>query len=318
MRMEIAPLRDGSVKELEPVFREEIETWSRQLSWDYRPAQTLIKTYLAVGSMPGFAVKNDQGAVVGYIYFVIDRPVAFIGGAYVLDRYSGLEPYSLLLNHCISFLTKLMTVDRIETQLFPFNFDSEPLLRAMQFSTLKRFFLTLELAGDVPTTTAATSGSTQSSPFRIVDWSQKLVKHSAGVIYDSHIATPDRFLCRDYQTEKGSFRLLSNLIDHPACGQFSPRETRLAVDSEDRLCGILVASRIKPDTGMVPQLSVRRDCQGKGLGSMLMRSYLQAAKKAGLRRTTLSVSEANTRALKLYSKLGFKPLKEFHAYVWER
>jgi ribosomal protein S18 acetylase RimI-like enzyme len=236
----------------------------------------------------------------------------------VLNRYAGLEPYSLLLNRCISFLTKLKTVDRIETQLFPFNFESEPLLRAMQFSALKRFFLTLELTGDSPSTTAGTPGSPQPFPFRIVDWSQQLVKPGAGVIYDSHVATPDRFLCRDYQTEKGSFRLLTNLIDHPACGQFSPRETKLALDSKDRLCGILVASRIKPDTGMVPQLSVRRDCQGRGLGSMLMRSYLQRAKQAGLKRTTLSVSEANTKALLLYSKLGFKPMKEFHAYVWQR
>ena len=318
MLMEIAPLRDTSVNELEVVFREEIETWNQQLSWDYRPAQTLVKTYLTVGSMPGFAVKNDKGTLVGYIYFVTDRPVAFIGGAYVLHRYAGLEAYSLLLNRGISFLTKLKTVDRIETQLFPFNFESEPLLRAMQFSTLKRFFMSLELAGSMPSTTMARSGSRESSLFRVVDWTQDLVKPGAKVIYDSHVATPDRFLCRDYQTEKGSLRLLRNLIDHPACGKFSPRETKLALDSEDQLCGILVASRIRPDTGMVPQLSIRRDCQGKGLGSMLMRSYLQGAKKAGLKRTTLSVSEANTRALKLYGKLGFKPLKKFHAYVWQR
>ena len=51
---------------------------------------------------------------------------------------------------------------------------------------------------------------------------------------------------------------------------------------------------------------------------MLMRSYLQTAKQAGLKRTTLSVSEANTKAFMLYSKLGFKPMKEFHAYVWQR
>ncbi len=316
--MEIAPLRRTSLNELEAVFREEIETWSHQLSWDYRPAQTLVKTFLSVGSMPGFTVKNDKGESVGYIYFVIDRPVAFIGSAYVLHRFSGLEAYRLLLDRSISFLTKLRTVDRIETQLFPFNFDFEPVFREKHFTALKRFFLSVELTGNAPSTAGTMSGSQQSSPFKIVEWNQKLLKPGARVIYDSHIGSQDHFLCRDYQSEKGCLRLLRNLVDHPACGQFSPEETKLALDSKDRLCGVLIASHIKPDTGMVPQLSIRRDCQGRGLGSMLMRSYLHGARKNGLKRTTLSVSQANVRALKLYGNLGFEPLKEFHAYVWQR
>ena len=316
--MEIAPLRATSLNGLEAVFREEIETWSHQLLWDYRPAQTLIKTFLAVGSMPGFAVKNDKGESVGYIYFMVDRPVAFIGGAYVLHRFSGPEAYRLLLDQSIGFLTKLKIVERIETQLFPFNFDFEPVFREKQFTTLKRFFLSVELTDDKPSTTETISKSERSSPFKIVEWNQKLLKRVAKVIYDSHIGSPDRFLCRDYQTEAGCLRLLHNLVDHPACGQFSPAETKLGLDSKGRLCGILVASRINPETGMIPQLSIRRDCQGRGLGSKLMRSYLRGAGENGLKRTTLSVSEENTRARRLYGNLGFQPLKEFYAYVWQR
>ncbi len=316
--MEIAPLRATSLNELEAVFREEVETWSRQLSWDYRPAQTLVKTFLAVGSMPGFAVKNDNGESVGYIYFVVDRPVAFIGGAYVLHRYSGPDAYRLLLDQSISFLTKLRMVDRIETQLFPFDFDFEPVFREKQFTALKRSFRSVELTDNKLWTGETISKSEQSAPFKIVEWNHKLLKRGAKVIYDSHIGSPDRFLCRDYQTETGCLRLLRNLVDHPACGHFSPEETKLALDSRGRLCGVLIASRIKPDTGMVPQLSIRQDCQGRGLGSMLMRSYLRGARKSGLKRTTLSVSQENTRARRLYDNLGFETLKEFYAYVWQR
>lgn len=316
--MEIAPLRATSLNELEAVFREEIETWNRQLTWDYRPAQTLIKSFLAVSPMPGFAVKNDNGESVGYIYFVVDRPVAFIGGAYVLHRFSESKAYCLLLDRAISFLTKLKIVERIETQLFPFNFDFAPIFREKQFTALKRFFLSVELTDGKPATAEAISKSEQSSPYKLAEWNQKLLKRGAKVIYDSHIGSPDHFLCRDYQTEAGCVRLLRNLVEHPACGQFSPEETKLALDSKGRLCGILIASRINPDTGMVPQLSIRRDHQGRGLGSMLMRSYLRGAGESGLNRTTLSVSEENARACRLYRNLGFEPLKEFYAYVWQR
>lgn len=316
--MEVAPLRETSLSQLEEVFREEIETWNHQLFWDYRPALKLVKTFLAVGSMPGFALKNDKGKMVGYVYFVIDRPVAFIGGAYVLRRFSGLEAYQLLLNRSISFLMKLQIVSRIEAQLFPFNYDFVSIFREYEFRAIKRFFLSADLRSNSPSVSAPDVRSVESPRFKIVPWNHRMLISGARVVYDSHIGSPDHFICRDYQSEAGCVRLMKNLIDHPACGQFSPGETKLAVDSNGRLSGVLIASRIKPDTGMIPQLSIRRDCQGKGLGSMMMRAYLFEAKRNGLQRVTLSVSQANARARRLYENQGFRPLKMFHAYVWQR
>lgn len=66
---------------------------------------------------------------------------------------------------------------------------------------------------------------------------------------------------------------------------------------------------------MIPQISVRRHCQGNGLGSALLKTYLAQATKRGLKHLTLSVSEANPRAYQLYQRLGFRKLKDFHAFV---
>jgi ribosomal protein S18 acetylase RimI-like enzyme len=79
---------------------------------------------------------------------------------------------------------------------------------------------------------------------------------------------------------------------------------------------VLITSVISEGTGMIPQISIRPDCQGKGLGTYLMRRYFAAARHSRLARITLSVSERNSRAHSLYRRLGFKETKPFYAFVW--
>jgi GNAT superfamily N-acetyltransferase len=311
--MEVAPLRNSSIDQLRAVLREELETWDSQLTWDYGSAQELVKTFLSAGSMPGFTVTGDSGEPVGYTYYVIDRPVAFIGATYVQHASAGPEAYRLLLEPTISFLTKLKIVDRIEAQLFPFNYDHEPIFTEHGFTALKRFFLSLELSRNTP---LVSEQGQSKSRFRMIPWKRDLLKAGSEVIHDSYIGSPDHGLCRDYQSTEGCLRLLTNLTESPACGKFSDEDTKLAVDGEGELCGVLVATRIRADTGMVPQLSIRRDCQGKGLGTRLMKSYLLGLQRQGLKRATLSVSQANSGAHRLYCRLGFELVKEFHAFIW--
>ena len=47
------------------------------------------------------------------------------------------------------------------------------------------------------------------------------------------------------------------------------------------------------------------DYRGRGLGERLMRATLEAARRAGFERVSLSVYSSNTRAAALYRKMGF-------------
>ncbi len=135
------------------------------------------------------------------------------------------------------------------------------------------------------------------------------------MICNSYQGSTDYKLCHDYQSREGCIRFLNNLVKHPGCGTFSPQNSYIVLDSEEQACGVLLTSKISPDTGMIPQISVRSDCQGKGIGSYLLRTFFKDARESGLERITLSVSESNEGACRLYDRLGFQKIRDFHAFV---
>ncbi len=312
MRLEL--LRDCPLGELTGVFEEETAYWRDQLFWDYGATLRVIRSFLASGSLPGFVLRDDTGQTVGYTYYVVDRPVAFIGNIYVCDRHAGSAAYELLIDRTSMTLASDPGIDRIECQIFTFNTDLRPHFEQRGFRTMSRHFLVRPLRGR-PVPQVVENGTV---PFRIVTWQQRYLGAAAEVIYDSYVCSYDAGLCRDYQSREGCCRFLRNLVENPACGVFSPSETLLALDRGGNLCGLLLATRTDATTGMIPQLSIRREYQGRGLGTRLLALYLQRCREAGLERVSLSVSDANGRAFRLYLRKGFERHKCFDAYVWSR
>jgi len=247
---------------------------------------------------------------------VLDRPLGFIGGLYVLDDFAQEDNYMLLIEKTVGTMQGMPQLERIESQVMPFNAELVSSFFDHGFRVFPRHFLSVP-AGK-RTDPLATRDEKTNEDYQVGCWRPELMLSAAEVIYDSYVDSPDAKLCRDYQSHKGCTRFLRNLIESPTCGKFSQNDTRVAWDHRGQLCGILVASMIDENTGMVPQLSVRRDCQGNGLGSSLLREYLRIAAERGLERVSLSVSKANTKAYELYRRLGFEIEKRFHAFIWER
>jgi ribosomal protein S18 acetylase RimI-like enzyme len=183
------------------------------------------------------------------------------------------------------------------------------------FKALPRYFLSVTLDNEEVTRQVEALAGSEDSVIR--DWKREFRASTAEVIYDSYVGSPDLDLCRDYQSRRGCVRFLNNLIGSPTCGKFSEKDTKVALDQNGGICGVLLATEIDSGTGMIPQLSVRREYQGKGIGSRLLAEYMKGAVREGLERVTLSVSQGNKRAFDLYRRVGFQPEKEFHALVWE-
>ena len=76
--MQIIPLRDCPPEKLNPLFAEEIRHWREAVFWDYRPTLTVIKGFILGKTLPGYVLLSEESAI-GYSYFVLDRPVSFIG-----------------------------------------------------------------------------------------------------------------------------------------------------------------------------------------------------------------------------------------------
>lgn len=314
-QMKVRRLSEAAVDQLSAVFDEEAMHWKEQLFWDYQPTLRLIERLVSARSLPGFVLMED-GEAVGYTYFVFERPVGFIGGLYVLDSFAGQSSYSRMIDRLISSMRSLSDLERIESQLMPLNREFASSFVSLGFRALPRYFLSAVLSR--ANVLKQLDASTQLGGFVVQSWSPEFAAAAAEVIYDSYIESPDLDLCRDYQSRKGCARFLRNLIGSPTCGRFSSRDTKVALDKRGRPCGVLLATKIDQDTGMIPQFSVRRDCQGRGIGSRLLAEYLKEAADKGLKRVSLSVSQANQRAFDLYRRVGFEPEKRFHALIWER
>jgi ribosomal protein S18 acetylase RimI-like enzyme len=313
--MEVAALPDASADHLTTLFREEASHWKKQLYWDYDPTLRLVKKLVASSTLPGFVLMHGREAI-GYSYFVFDRPVGFIGGLYVLDSFAEQANYHQLILKLVTTMRSLKYMERIESQVMPFNAEFASNFVELGFKALPRHFLSAAVSSEkvLKKVRALEKGN----DFKVQSWRPDFMVSAAEVIYDSYVESPDVDLCRDYQSRKGCTRFLKNLIESPTCGKFSQKDTRVALDQNGRICGILLATKIDSDTGMIPQLSVRRDRQGKGVGSSLLAEYMKAAAGEGLERVSLSVSQANKRAFDLYKRLGFETEKRFHALIWER
>jgi len=69
------------------------------------------------------------------------------------------------------------------------------------------------------------------------------------------------------------------------------------------------------DAGYVSGLGVRQAFQGKGLGEALLRHAIQVNSELGRSKLCLSVDAGNeSGALRLYEKVGMKPISEWHQY----
>jgi ribosomal protein S18 acetylase RimI-like enzyme len=311
--MQVLPLALASVGRLDEVLGEELGCWRGQLHWDYGPAIDLIRKHVSARSLPGFFLK-DGDRYIGYCYHVLSPPLGYLGSVYVQADSATEEAYEALLSESWEALRQNRSIARIESQLFGFNYDVSPLMRVRGCSVLCRHFMTLTVRdlGRKPIDTSAPLG------FRVLPWERGYLLPAADVISASYRESVDYEMCYDYQSQEGCVRFLRNLVDNPGCGRFCPETSLIALDSVGRVTGVLITSLIEEGTGMIPQISVRPESQGKGLGSCMMRRYFQAARERRLARVTLSVSEQNRRAHDLYRRLGFCETKVFNAYVWEQ
>ncbi len=64
----------------------------------------------------------------------------------------------------------------------------------------------------------------------------------------------------------------------------------------------------------IARISVRRDFQGQGLASVIVRHILEVLRMRGCRSVRLSAASCNLPALKTYQKLGFLIQGEAHLY----
>jgi ribosomal protein S18 acetylase RimI-like enzyme len=347
-QVEILDIRHFNARQLRPLLEREAELWRQQLSWDYRGSTELLLQYLDSKVLPGL-VALDQGRVTGFTFCVYEGGKAIIGDAFATESPTTSAPQvtRTLLRHLLELLLHTPTITRIESQLLLHDQGAmATVFTDSGFSLYPRLYMECDLtpAGQgtnrlrepMATTSAmttmptmATAGdrrslSAPSQPtlpagLSLRRWSSSHYEPAAALIHESYIGHLDAQINDQYRSMHGSIRFLHNIVRFPGCGVFEPEASWVVLDRQTgRPAGMILCSRISERMAHITQLCVGPAHRRAGLGHTLLRNCLHHLVHMGFEGVSLTVTQENTSAVRLYEEFGFFIRHRFDAMVLEK
>jgi ribosomal protein S18 acetylase RimI-like enzyme len=316
-------LRDLTVEHLAVLLEEETESWRAELDWDFRASADLVRRFIQLRSLNGFALAAG-GAVAGYSYYVAEEGKGLIGDFYMRASFRAPERHARLLQAVLDAMWRTPGTCRVEAQLMMLSSRSptEPqpqgavlkggsIPYARWFHAYPRQFLEARLASirDLPA---------RETGVAFGPWAESWHDEAAQLIAGAYRGHVDSSINDQYRSLEGARRFLTNIVQYPGCGAFFAPASLVGWDRKSRaMCGVTLASLVADEVGHITQICVSPQCQGQGIGYELLRRSLVALAANGCRHVSLTVTSANESALRLYRQMGFRLRREFSAYVWE-
>lgn len=314
--VEILDLRHFSSTDLSFLLDREVEAWNSMLSWDYRSSADMILRYVDAKILPGYAAV-ERGSVIGYSFFVYEGNKGVVGDLFVSPRRDDRRQIELqIAEQVIETLQHSPGIHRVEAQLLTHETgDLAANFLASGFRRYRRLFLALPLqASGAP----RILGERLPPEIRIRRWTEQDYQPAAGVITAAYRAHIDSDINDQYRTNAGSIRFLNNIVRFPGCGVFDTESSFAAIHQpSNALVGLILCSRVKDDVGHVTQVCLVPEYRRQGLGEHLLACTQNSLRKRNFSLLSLTVTEANERAVELYRRLGFFEKRVFDAFVWE-
>lgn len=85
----------------------------------------------------------------------------------------------------------------------------------------------------------------------------------------------------------------------------------VAQDAAGRLVGCGTLHRVRPDAAEVKRLYVRPEAAGHGLGSAIVREWINGARGMGLETLLVNVIKSNRDPMGIFKRLGFKAIDRY-------
>jgi GNAT superfamily N-acetyltransferase len=325
-RYDIRDVRLFTGRDLRSLLSEEARVWRERLRWDYTQSIELLLSYLDSRILPGFvAVERASGLVKGYCFSVYETQKAVVGDVFAIgDEARELEV--LLLNHLLPMLQHTPGVDRIESQLLLESDGLQEPFAEYGFAMHNRLFMEVELPNLRELLPAGGLVRRPEEPIaplpptlKLVRWTPMHYQPAGDLIHRCYQMHGDAHINDQYRSVQGSLRFLHNIVRFPGCGVFDPEDSFVIRDERGgQLEALVLVSKVEPDVAHITQICVSPRRRGYGLGRMLMRHVATQLAAKGVNAITLTVTEANAPALKLYESLGFKTRLSFCANVWGR
>src|SRR5215469_715645 len=91
--VDLRHLRSG---DLDLMLEEETQRWHESLDWDFRASAGLVRRFLDMQALNGYALVVN-GHPVGYCYYVCEEKKGLIGDLYVMKDFQSVDREQLLL-----------------------------------------------------------------------------------------------------------------------------------------------------------------------------------------------------------------------------
>jgi ribosomal protein S18 acetylase RimI-like enzyme len=108
-------------------------------------------------------------------------------------------------------------------------------------------------------------------------------------------------------------------VRFPGCGIFDPESSWVLRNTRSReLLAMVLCSRVRQDSAHITQLCVSPALRGLGLGPALLRHCILGLEASGVKSLSLTVTESNDGARRLYEQHDFRVAHRFDAMVWDQ
>ena len=315
-QLEILDLRHFSARQLRPLLEAESRLWEQRLRWNYQSSTELLLQYLDSRILPGF-VALDRGRICGFTFCVYEGQKAVVGDAFAVagDPAQMIQITQSLLHQLLQLLQHSPGIQRVESQLLLYNAGSidEPFLAA-GFAMYPRLFMEYDLTPHKPAPAFSLPDHIE-----LLTWSGDYYQAAAELIHESYIGHIDARINDQYCSLHGSLRFLHNIVRFPGCGIFDAQASWVLRNKQSgALIGMLLCSRVANDVAHITQLCVTTAYRRQRLGLALLEHCIDHLTRSGFAAITLTVTEANHKAVKLYQDSGFFIRHRFDAMVLDK
>jgi len=323
---QIIDIRQFGATQFRPLLQAESQAWLEGLRWDYAPSAELISSYLNEKRLSGYALLHE-GRLKGYCLYFLEGPKGMIGDLFVEAAEPGADTVTSLLERTIHTLISTPGVRRIEAQLPHVDVRQiRPFFHARSFQIYLRQFMALRFTNrtkpfQLPDgqTDPAAETTFPASDFQFRPWERRYDRDAAQLLHHAYRNHIDAAINDQYCTFTGTRRLIESIVSQRGCGDYLEGASTAAIHrSSGKLAGILGLTAVRPGTAHIPQVAVSTSFQGLGLGTAMLRSSFQRLSQEGFSEVSLTVTGLNSRAARLYERLGFQTFREFGAFVWDR
>ena len=313
----IENLRAIQAPSLRALLEEEKRNWLARLHWDFSASAELVTRYVNIHALDGLALVCGSD-IAGYCYWVVEEQKALLGDLYVRDAWRAVETQGRLLDEAIYSLRRAasmpaLAVRRVESQLMQL---AQPELLAWEEKRRPVSFARVFMLAPLEQR-ARWRAVTFGEAARFVSWGPVWMESTAelvSAVYRGHV---DSQINDQYRSAAGAARFLRNIIHFPGCGIFLPEASMVAMDPNGDLLACVITTRVAEQTGHIAQLCVAPGWQRRGLGYEMLRRAMAELTRAGCKEVSLTVTESNETALRLYRHMGFHAIHRFQALIWD-